>query len=160
MLMAETLGSLVDKLSIKDIKLWHLEHEMNETATSDLKRAEIKEKLDIVREQRQDLKMEIDDFLAKALRGEVKLRDQKVKLYNKPIPERGTTEREQLGELTDRLSLSNIGLWHLEDEVRRTDVSDSYLVKTKRDIDRANQERNDLIDRIDEVLERAVEGET
>ena len=52
--------------------------------------------------------------------------------------------------------MSNIKLWHFEDEVRRDDVSDSEIVKTKRSIDTTNQERNNFMDKVDEILEKAV----
>lgn len=49
----------------------------------------------------------------------------------------------------------NYTQWNLEDEVRRENVPDSYLVKLKRAIDASNQRRNNLMERIDEwILER------
>ncbi len=54
--------------------------------------------------------------------------------------------------LVSRQHLVNTRLWHEEDEVRRTDVPDRAIVEGKRRIDRLNQERNDLIEKIDETL--------
>ncbi len=140
--MAETLGSLVDKLTIKNIRL------------NNLRKKGSKKKIDIVQSQRRELIGEMNQFLARALKGKVKLKDEKVKLYKQPKAEEkilGT-----LGVLVERLCQKNIQLWHLEDEARRSDVSDAYIGRIKRRIDIANQSRNDLIDRIDELLERKV----
>jgi hypothetical protein len=46
----------------------------------------------------------------------------------------------------------NFVLWNLEDEARRVDVENAVIAGTKRSIDRWNQRRNDLIERIDETL--------
>jgi len=43
----------------------------------------------------------------------------------------------------------NFSLWNHEDEARRRDVPDSYIADTKRAIDKWNQRRNDLIERVD-----------
>jgi hypothetical protein len=48
--------------------------------------------------------------------------------------------------------LRNFRLWHLEDVARDRDVTDSEIADVKRAIDAANQQRNDLIERIDARL--------
>ena len=55
--------------------------------------------------------------------------------------------------------MRNIQLWHLEDEVRRTDLPDAEIVRVKRNIDKVNQERNDHMDKVDEILEKATNQE-
>ncbi len=46
----------------------------------------------------------------------------------------------------------NFLLWHEEDIARSPDVSDRRIAAVKRSIDRYNQQRNDWIEKIDEVL--------
>jgi len=54
-------------------------------------------------------------------------------------------------EALEGLHRANFELWHQEDEARRRDVPDSVIAVTKRRIDRLNQRRNDLIERVDEL---------
>ena len=139
--MAETLGSLVDRLTIKNIRLSNLRKSGKQS----------KKKIDVVESQRKDLIEEMNQFLAQALKGKVKLKDEKVKLYRQARVEEKLSRT--LGALVDRLCQRNIELWRLEDEARRSDVDDAYIGRIKRKIDIANQSRNDLIDRIDQLLE-------
>ena len=50
------------------------------------------------------------------------------------------------------LAYRNYLLWHEEDKARRTDVDDSEIAKVKRAIDKFNQQRNDLIEKLDELI--------
>lgn len=65
---------------------------------------------------------------------------------------------DSVDEPTDLTSIilaqhfSNFRLWALEDEARRDDVDDGYIAGIKRQIDPWNQRRNDLMERIDEVI--------
>ena len=42
--------------------------------------------------------------------------------------------------------------WHVEDEIRRQDISDSELVGFKRQIDKLNQERTDTVELLDDLV--------
>jgi Protein of unknown function (DUF4254) len=57
-----------------------------------------------------------------------------------------------LNPLALELARRNYLLWHEEDKARRTDVSDRVIVSVKRAIDRLNQQRNDLIEQLDEAI--------
>ena len=146
--MAETLGSLVDKLSIKNLRIWHLEEVLEKDSDSE----ELQAKRDLADKQRQNLVQEINGFLVAALRGEVCIRDEKIKMYTNTNVS-SSDSIKKLGEAVSELAFRNIKLWHCEDEVRRTDLTDSEIVKIKRRIDTTNQERNDLMDKVDEILE-------
>lgn len=50
------------------------------------------------------------------------------------------------------LAWRNYLLWHEEDKARRTDVDDSAIATVKRAIDKLNQQRNDLIEKLDEAI--------
>ena len=146
--MAETLGSLVDKLSIKNLRIWHLEEVLEKDSDSE----ELKAKRDLADKQRQNLVQEINGFLVAALQGEVCIRDEKIKMYTNTNVS-SSDSIKKLGEAVSELAFRNIKLWHCEDEVRRTDLADSEIVKIKRRIDTTNQERNDLMDKVDEILQ-------
>jgi len=47
---------------------------------------------------------------------------------------------------------ANFDLWHREDDARDPDATDATIVQIKHDIDRLNQLRNDLVERIDTTL--------
>jgi hypothetical protein len=70
----------------------------------------------------------------------------------------GLPSDRRIEEGADVLSLvaaerdCNHRLWHLEDEARRSGAADAYVASVKRAIDRWNQRRNDLVERIDDSI--------
>ena len=148
--MAETLGSLVDKLSIKNLRIWHLDEALEQKNASNY--AELKARRDLADKQRQSLVSEINEFLVSAFKGEVCIRDEKIKLYTNTNVS-SSDNIKKLGEAVSELAIRNIKLWHCEDEVRRTDLADVEIVKIKRKIDTTNRESNDLMDKVDEILQ-------
>lgn len=151
--MAETLGSLIDKLSIKSIREFYIK-KMMDSKNGNLSQAQLKEKLEILKKQKENLLVEIETFVAAAGQGNVVLRDQKLKLYNKPHLVGKIGKISTLARGIDALTKKNFELWQLEDEARGEEASLSDIGKVKKEIDAANQQRNDLMDKVDELLEQ------
>ncbi|MFA5373824.1 MAG: DUF4254 domain-containing protein [Candidatus Omnitrophota bacterium] len=155
--MAETLGSMVDKLTIKEIRGFHLQ-EMLESKDNKFPVEQLKEKLKILEGQKKDLIDEIDGFVVLASQGKIKVTsDEKLKIYN-AVKDIGNIPQEiNIGQAISGLAGKNLELWHLEDEARRKDVELSYIGEVKRKIDLANQQRNDFIDKIDRIFEKEIQ---
>jgi len=153
--MAETLGSLVDKLTIKDLREYHLTEMLN-LKNGKFSDQELKSKIDVVSCQKTALISEIDAFIKAAMAGGIPLKDEKVKLYNAADTIGRIPATDSIGAAVSGLAQKNLELWHLEDEARRKDVALEVIGTVKRKIDLVNQQRNDYIDKIDELLEKKI----
>ena len=156
--MAETLGDLIDKLTIKDLREHYLKQALRPSNKVKFCRVRgFKKQLKLVQLQKKNIIQEINDFIKAAVKGKVKIREEKLKLYNDPKDIGNIPKLNSLGQAVSLLGQKNLELWHLEDEARRKDVDYAYVGKIKRKIDKANQQRNDLIDALDEFLERCLQ---
>jgi hypothetical protein len=59
--------------------------------------------------------------------------------------------------LIARQHKANFDLWHIEDEARTPGASDAEIADVKRQIDRTNQRRNDLVEELDRVIQNWLE---
>ena len=73
--MAETLGSLVDKLSIKNLRIWHLDEALEDEGAPASKQQELQAKRNLVDSQRQELVKEIRDVVLPLIKALIYPRD-------------------------------------------------------------------------------------
>lgn len=141
--MAETLGSLCDKLTIVKLKQFHSE---DSTRLKSLKNQEVQ------------LIVEIDQFVADALHGSIPIEKLSFSA-NKVYKQEGNEIRNisgSLGEIFAELAKVNCDLWHEQEKVYEFDkvpIEEKNLVVKKLAI--LNLERNKCMDEINDVLIKA-----
>lgn len=83
--MAETIGSLVDKISIIELKIFQMKKQLERRDATEEHLRKCTERLRVMTEQRDDLVVEIDDLSKGVLSGEKKLKIyRQFKMYNDP----------------------------------------------------------------------------
>jgi len=83
--VAETLGSLVDKLSIMELKRFHMGEQIQRRDVSQDHREECRAKLAVLNAQRDDLAREIDTWLGEIVCGTRRVKVyRQFKMYNDP----------------------------------------------------------------------------
>ncbi len=135
--MAETLGSLCDKLTIVKLKQWH---------------SEDKERLQSLSEQEVQLQNEINEFITDAIHGNIPA-ERLVFGANKVYKKEGNVIEDitgNIGEVFSKLSYVNCELWHEQEKVydfEQVPVNEKNEVVKK--LAHLNLLRNKCIDRID-----------
>ena len=138
--MAETLGSLCDKLTIVKLKQYHSTNPVQ---------------LESLSKQEKQLTDEIDTFIGDALSGNIPL-DKLTFRANKVYKEQGNQTRDisgKLGEVFSELAKVNCDLWHEQEKVyefEKTPVDEKDKVVKLLAI--LNLERNKCIDAINNIL--------
>ena len=144
--MAETLGTLADKLTTVQLKLWH---------TDDAERTR---SLEIQQKQLQD---EINEFVAAALAGEVPI-EKLTFAANKVYKKEGNTIPEfhgTIGEMFAQLAAANCRLWHVQERVYEFEqVPMDQKDEVVKQLAIVNLERNECIDRLDQEFRKVIES--
>ncbi len=65
---------------------------------------------------------------------------------------------DTIGNLIDKLTIVNIRIWMAEDIKRDSEADDTKIAKATRLVNICNQQRNDLIQEIDESLNQLALG--
>jgi hypothetical protein len=144
--MAETLGSLCDKLTIVKLKQWHSED------SAKLRSLDLQEK---------QLREEIDQFVEAATTGGIPV-DRLTFAANKVYKPQTTPTKPvsgTLGEVFSQLAAINCALWHEQEKVYEFEaVPPDEKNGVVKQLAVLNLERNECIDRIDRILRDTVES--
>ena len=140
--MAETLGSLCDKLTVVKLKQWH---------TKD------KTRIKSLKVQEKALRGEIDEFVSNAFSGAIPVARLKFEA-NKVYKKRGNTFAQvkgDIGAVFSQLAQVNCELWHeVEKSYNIDDVPDAQKGVLIKRLAILNLERNRCMEAIDENLHR------
>ncbi len=142
--MAETLGSLCDKLTIVQLKQWH---------TIDAR------KLESLARQLAALEAEIDAFISQAVTGKIPPSQLKFDA-NKVYPEKKHVLDEiagSFGTMVSKLAEANCALWHQQEKVYEFErIPAAEKNSTIKRLAVLNLERNRCIDMIDELFREKI----
>lgn len=144
--MAETLGSLCDKLATVKLKLWH---------------SDDPERLRSLSSQERQLQQEIDEFMSAAMAGDIpleRLTFAQNKVYKKEgniVPEFNGT----LGESFAQLANTVCKLWHVQERVYEFEaIPMEHKDGVIKELAIVNLERNQCIDQLDQQFRDLVEA--
>ena len=138
----ETLGSLLDKLSIENIRL----SKLAERGDAEL--------LEPVRRKLENLKGEINGHLALAIAGEIPIEEPKHKFYKGERPAGDIFTA--IADAISRLFEANITLWNLEDRRRDKSLPDTVRLAICDDVATWNRVRNDAMDAVNRMLKEMI----
>jgi hypothetical protein len=83
--VAETVGSLVDKITIIELKIFHMREQAERSDVSEEFRERCGQRLDVMREQRDDLAAEVERLVSDMAAGRVVPKVyRQFKMYNDP----------------------------------------------------------------------------
>lgn len=143
--MAETLGSLCDKLTIVKLKQFHSEDQERQKS---------------LHTQEQQLRNEIDEFVSAALKSLIPV-ERLTFAANKVYKQEGNVVAEvmgSIGEVFAQLADVNCRLWHEQElvyEFEKVPVDEKD--KVVKQLALLNLERNKCIDRIDTQFRSVIE---
>lgn len=138
--MSETLGSLVDKLSIVNLKIIHTEHP---------------DRVKSLLEQKSNLVDEINEWIELFCKNKLSISIINAKA-NKVYDEnkfRIKIETQSIGQNIDSLINCNSSIWKLQEKIYKFEqLTGSEKDIVVRDIAELNLKRNEYIDKINELL--------
>jgi hypothetical protein len=127
--------------------LWHEEDIARSPDVSDAEIARVKRSIDRYNQQRNDAIEQLDDWLTARLQ----------ELRMKPAAD-ARLNSETVGSVIDRLAILGLRIYHLEEQVARTDATPEHLESVRRKLAVAAVQHDDLSQSLHELLLDIVAG--
>ena len=128
-----------------DTVQWHLEDIIRDPAIDPVAALALKRRIDRSNQERTDLVEQIDSYF--------------YTMYSDTQPtDSATINTESPAWAVDRLSILALKIYHMQEQVRRTDATDKHKAKCQAKLDILLQQRADLSLAIDQLLDDFANG--
>ena len=124
-----------------DTVQWHYEDIIRDPNINPEAALVLKRKIDASNQDRTDLVEHIDDYFLDRFKSVT-------------IADAATINTESPAWAIDRLSILALKLYHMQEEVNRTDADEAHIAKCRAKLDVLKEQRTDLSSAIDQLLSR------
>ena len=142
---SEPLMALVAEQHKQNFDLWHEEDMARAPAVADGVIAQVKRNIDQFNQRRNDMITELDIWLAENLLAP---------LQDNSLP----WNSETIGSVIDRLSISSLKIFHMQEQTERTDASNEHIESCLQKLARLNEQHNDLTTALQQFMNDIVAG--
>jgi len=144
----EGFMSIVCQQHAFNFDLWHEEDIARSRDVTDAQIAQVKRNIDGLNQNRNDWIEKIDDSISDFLEAELV-----------DVSDTAPINTETPGSVIDRLSIIAIRIFHLEEQMERSDVSEAHIESVSQKIAICKLQRDELANALDELMESFVAGE-
>jgi hypothetical protein len=138
--------TLVEKLHRANFDLWHIEDEARTPGASDTELAEVKRRVDLTNQRRNDLVEELDRLLLGWLEPQ-------------GLPKRDAPlNSESPGLMVDRLSILTLKIYHTWEEAERAEAPPGHAERNRERLAILKEQRADLAGCVDALWRETLQG--
>ena len=131
----------------QNFRLWHKEDIARSPDVSDADLADVKRSIDKLNQQRNDLIEQVDDYLIRELEARGVMPWKSARLNT-----------ETPGSVIDKLSILSLRIFHMEEQVFRTDATEEHREKVKAKLEILHEQHRDMSNSLRELLEDIFTG--
>lgn len=131
----------------QNFRLWHQEDIARSPDVNDSDLADVKRNIDKLNQKRNDLIEHVDDYLIHELTA-IKLVPWKSARLNTETP----------GSVIDKLSILALRIFHMEEQVFRTDATEEHRAKVKAKLEILHEQHHDMSNSLRELLDDIFAG--